>query len=58
MQGIKAKMLVLPCKTDLYFPPEDSAIEVENMKPGLGKMMVFPSIWYDYMLFSSKQLGS
>ncbi|KAK6435400.1 hypothetical protein LTR95_008415 [Oleoguttula sp. CCFEE 5521] len=45
MQGIKAKALVLPAKTDLYFPPEDSEIEVENMRPGIGKLAVFPSIW-------------
>lgn len=45
MQAIKAKMLVLPCKTDLYFPPEDSEIEVTNMKPGIGEMIPFPSIW-------------
>ncbi|CAG8975926.1 hypothetical protein HYALB_00007055 [Hymenoscyphus albidus] len=45
MQAIKAKALVLPGKTDLYFPPEDSEIEVANMREGVGKMMVFPSIW-------------
>ena len=45
MQGIKAKALVLPAKTDLYFPPEDSEIEVENMRPGIGELRVFPSIW-------------
>jgi homoserine O-acetyltransferase len=45
MEGIKAKALVLPAKTDLYFPPEDSEIEVENMKPGIGELKVFPSIW-------------
>ncbi|OCK94985.1 homoserine acetyltransferase family protein [Cenococcum geophilum 1.58] len=45
MQGIKAKALVLPGQTDLYFPPEDSAIEVANMKPGIGEMHIFPSIW-------------
>ncbi|KAE9405211.1 homoserine acetyltransferase family protein [Gymnopus androsaceus JB14] len=45
MQAIKAKMLVLPGKTDLYFPPEDSEIEVENMREGVGKMMVIPSVW-------------
>jgi homoserine O-acetyltransferase len=45
MEGIKAKTLVLPCKTDLYFPPEDSEIEVENMRPGIGKLIAFPSIW-------------
>ncbi|KUJ21088.1 homoserine acetyltransferase family protein-like protein [Mollisia scopiformis] len=45
MQGIKAKTLVLPGKTDLYFPPEDSEIEVANMKEGVGNLDVFPSIW-------------
>lgn len=45
MEGIKAKALVLPSQTDLYFPPEDSQIEVENMRPGIGKLEVFPSIW-------------
>ncbi|GAB1742082.1 hypothetical protein NU219Hw_g7470t1 [Hortaea werneckii] len=45
MRGIKAKALVLPCKTDLYFPPEDSEIEVKHMRPGIGELKVFPSIW-------------
>jgi len=45
MQAITAKTLVLPGKTDLYFPPEDSEIEVANMKPGIGRLDVFPSIW-------------
>ncbi|KAH7128299.1 homoserine acetyltransferase family protein [Dendryphion nanum] len=45
MQGIKAKALVLPAQTDLYFPPEDSEIEVANMREGIGELKVFPSIW-------------
>ncbi|KAH3916772.1 hypothetical protein HBI56_049990 [Parastagonospora nodorum] len=45
MQGIKAKALVMPAKTDLYFPPEDSEIEVDNMRKGIGELRVFPSIW-------------
>lgn len=45
MKGIKAKTLVLPGKTDMYFPPEDSEIEVMNMKEGVGKCIPFPSIW-------------
>lgn len=28
-----------------FLRPEDSKIEVENMKPGVGKMIPFPSIW-------------
>jgi homoserine acetyltransferase len=45
MRAIKAKALVLPCKTDLYFPPEDSKIEVENMSDGIGRLEVFDSVW-------------
>jgi homoserine acetyltransferase len=45
MEGIKAKTLVLPAKTDLYFPPEDSEIEVKAMRPGVGELKVIPSIW-------------
>ncbi|KAJ5146864.1 hypothetical protein N7526_000216 [Penicillium atrosanguineum] len=45
MASIKAKTLVLPSQTDLYFPPEDSEYEVACMKPGVGKLEVFPSIW-------------
>ncbi|ETI27191.1 hypothetical protein G647_09874 [Cladophialophora carrionii CBS 160.54] len=45
MASIKAKTLVLPSKTDLYFPPEDSEYEVQNMAPGVGRLDVYPSIW-------------
>lgn len=45
MRSIKAKMLVLPGQTDLYFPPEDSEYEVQNMSPGIGRCIAFPSIW-------------
>ncbi|KXT05302.1 hypothetical protein AC578_10958 [Pseudocercospora eumusae] len=45
MKGIKAKALVMPSQTDLYFPPEDSEDEVARMKPGIGKCVPFPSIW-------------
>ncbi|KAI0009599.1 Alpha/Beta hydrolase protein [Xylariaceae sp. FL0662B] len=45
LRSIKAKTLVLPCKTDLYFPPEDSKYEVEHMSPGVGEFFEFPSIW-------------
>ncbi|PPJ55964.1 hypothetical protein CBER1_03603 [Cercospora berteroae] len=44
MKGIKAKILVMPCRTDLYFPPEDSEIEVEHMRPGVGELAIFESI--------------
>ena len=29
--AIKAKAFVMPCRMDLYFPPEDSEFEVANM---------------------------
>ncbi|CRK12527.1 hypothetical protein BN1708_017154, partial [Verticillium longisporum] len=45
MRSIKAKMLVLPGQTDLYFPPEDSEYEVKCMSPGIGTCVAFPSIW-------------
>lgn len=45
MEAIKARTLVLPSKTDLYFTPEDSAYEVECMRPGIAKLEVYPSIW-------------
>jgi homoserine acetyltransferase len=45
MAGIKARTLVLPCKTDLYFPPEDSEYEVANMSSGVGTLDMFPSDW-------------
>ncbi|PWY88746.1 homoserine acetyltransferase [Aspergillus sclerotioniger CBS 115572] len=43
--SIKAKTLVLPSKTDLYFPPEDSEYEVAFMQRAIGTLDVFPSIW-------------
>jgi homoserine acetyltransferase len=45
MRSIKARALVLPGQTDLYFPPEDSDYEVLNMSPGIGRCIAFPSIW-------------
>nr|UWK20123.1 homoserine acetyltransferase [Trichoderma polysporum] len=45
MGSIKAKTLVLPGKTDLYFPPEDSEYEVQNMTKDIGTCIPFPSIW-------------
>uniref|UniRef100_A0A4E9DBR6 AB hydrolase-1 domain-containing protein n=1 Tax=Gibberella zeae TaxID=5518 RepID=A0A4E9DBR6_GIBZA len=44
MAGIKARILVLPSKTDLYFPPEDSEYEVKCMGTN-AQLDVYPSIW-------------
>ncbi|KIJ39900.1 hypothetical protein M422DRAFT_60651 [Sphaerobolus stellatus SS14] len=43
LKSIKAKALIMPCKTDLYFPPEDSEIEV-SLLPN-AKLVVIDSVW-------------
>ncbi|THW95968.1 homoserine acetyltransferase, partial [Aureobasidium pullulans] len=40
---IKAKCAIMPSKTDMYFPPEDSEEEVKHVKNG--KLAVIPSIY-------------
>ena len=29
--AVRARAILVPCTTDLYFPPEDNAIEAEHM---------------------------
>jgi homoserine O-acetyltransferase len=41
--AIKAKTYVMPGQTDLYFPPEDSRNEVDNMPNA--RFVPIPSIW-------------
>ena len=41
--AIKAKAIVMPCKTDLYFPPEDNEFEVRHMPNA--ELRPIPSIW-------------
>ncbi|KAG0704479.1 Alpha/Beta hydrolase protein [Suillus ampliporus] len=43
LRSIKAKGLIMPSKTDLYFPPEDSETEVSHLRDA--KLHVIPSIW-------------
>ena len=43
LRTITAKAIVMPCQTDLYFPPEDSAIEVESLPHA--ELRVIPSVW-------------
>ncbi|KKY16784.1 putative homoserine acetyltransferase family protein [Diplodia seriata] len=43
LASIKAKVLLMPCRTDLYFPPEDSEEEVKHLKDG--KLRVIESVW-------------
>lgn len=41
--AIAARAFVMPCETDLYFPPEDSAREVAMMPNA--ELIPIPSIW-------------
>ncbi|MDF0546098.1 alpha/beta fold hydrolase [Sphingobium sp. H39-3-25] len=41
--AITARTIVMPCATDLYFPPEDSAIEVAMMRDA--QLRVIQSDW-------------
>ncbi|ETN37913.1 uncharacterized protein HMPREF1541_07536 [Cyphellophora europaea CBS 101466] len=43
LRSIKAKVLLLPCQTDQYFPPEDSQEEVKHLAQG--KCEPIPSVW-------------
>jgi homoserine O-acetyltransferase len=43
--SIKAKVLIAPGETDLYFTPEDSELEVSNMAPSRATLAVISSIW-------------
>lgn len=40
---IKARVLVMPSRTDMYFPPEDSEEEMKHLKHG--ELKVIESIW-------------
>ena len=41
--AIKARAIVMPCSTDLYFPPEDNEIEVSHMPNA--ELRVVDSFW-------------
>lgn len=43
LKAIKAKAFVMPSRTDLYFPPEDSEFEVANMPNA--KFVPYESVW-------------
>ncbi|KAL9601583.1 MAG: hypothetical protein Q9219_002417 [cf. Caloplaca sp. 3 TL-2023] len=43
LEGIKAKVLVMPSRTDTYFPPEDSETEVQHLKNG--ELAVIETVW-------------
>lgn len=43
LAGIQAKVLLMPGRTDCYFPPEDSEEEVKHLRHG--EVRVIESIW-------------
>jgi homoserine O-acetyltransferase len=43
LAAIEARAIVMPCRTDLYFPPEDSALEVAQMRDA--ELRVIASDW-------------
>lgn len=43
LKAITAKTFVIPCRTDAYFPPEDSMIEVDNISGA--KLFTIDSSW-------------
>lgn len=43
LNAIKARMLLLPGRTDLYFPPADNAAELPHLH--VGELRPVPSVW-------------
>ncbi|ETI24981.1 hypothetical protein G647_04351 [Cladophialophora carrionii CBS 160.54] len=43
LRGIQAKVLLMPCRTDQYFPPEDSEVEMKFLQRGT--LAVIESVW-------------
>ncbi|KAI4170550.1 MAG: hypothetical protein LQ343_004927 [Gyalolechia ehrenbergii] len=43
LEGLEAKVLVMPSRTDAYFPPEDSETEVKHLQHG--ELAVIETIW-------------
>ena len=46
MGAIKADAIIMPCATDLYFPPEDSAYEVSLLR--YAELATIDSLWGHY----------
>ena len=43
LAGIKAKVLLMPSATDLYFQTDDNRVELPHLKHG--KLAEIPSVW-------------
>ncbi len=63
--AIQARAIVMPCSTDLYFPPEDNEIEVSLMQNAelrvfdspFGHCVASPGRHWDFMAFLDDALG-
>jgi len=45
LNDIQAKGLILPSKSDLFFPPEDSVDELASLTSGSARLVVIDSVW-------------
>ncbi|KAF9485534.1 alpha beta hydrolase fold protein [Pholiota conissans] len=45
LSQIQAKGLIMPSKTDLYFPPEDSVNEMSSLTSGTARLVVIDTVW-------------
>ena len=43
LSGIKARVLLMPSATDLYFQTDDNRLELPHL--GNGKLVEIPSVW-------------
>ncbi|OAP65451.1 hypothetical protein AYL99_01423 [Fonsecaea erecta] len=43
LASIRAQVLLMPCRTDQYFPPEDAEIEMTHLQHG--RLAVIESVW-------------
>ena len=53
--AIRARAILVPCTTDLYFPPEDNAFEAEHMPNA--KLRPFASPWGHCVASPSREEG-
>ena len=56
LRSVQAKTILMPCRTDLYFPPEDNAYEA-TLIPG-AELRVFESIYGHCAVSPSRPAGN
>lgn len=53
LRRIKARCLLIPCTTDVFFPPEDSKEEVRHLENG--ELAILDSVWGHLTAFGGKE---